>query len=112
MHEEGVHRLFPMTDTLPEVRITGEMAPSCTEALVARVSRELGVPDAELRPPLVGAQLMGLVLIRYIIRLEPLASEIPPRLLRDAEILVQDADAALARHGDGGGGLGDRIHRR
>ena len=34
------------------------------------------------------------------------------RLLGDGEVLVDDADAALARHADGGRGLGDRVHRR
>jgi hypothetical protein len=32
------------------------------------------------------------------------------RLLLDAEILVQDADAAMLRHGDRHGRLGNRVH--
>jgi AcrR family transcriptional regulator len=34
----------------------------------------LGYPDAERRAALIGSQLMGLALCRYILRLEPLAS--------------------------------------
>ncbi len=34
------------------------------------------------------------------------------RLRLDGQVLVEDADAALARHGDGGAALGDRVHRR
>jgi AcrR family transcriptional regulator len=35
---------------------------------------ELGYPDAQRRAALIGSQLMGLGLCRYILRLEPLAS--------------------------------------
>jgi hypothetical protein len=34
----------------------------------------LGVPDAELRATLAGSQFIGLALIRYVGRVEPLAS--------------------------------------
>ena len=33
------------------------------------------------------------------------------RLVGGRQVLVEDADAALARHGDGGARLGDRVHR-
>jgi AcrR family transcriptional regulator len=45
-----------------------------TEALVARVASGLDVPHANLRPPLVGSQIVGLIFMRYIVKLEPLAS--------------------------------------
>jgi AcrR family transcriptional regulator len=45
-----------------------------TEALVARVASGLHVPHASLRPPLVGSQIVGLIFMRYIVKLEPLAS--------------------------------------
>jgi AcrR family transcriptional regulator len=48
-----------------------------TEALVSKVASGLGVPHATLRPPLVGSQIVGLVFMRYIVKLEPLAS-LPP----------------------------------
>jgi AcrR family transcriptional regulator len=60
-----------------------------TEALVTRVARELEVPDAELRPPLVASQLVGLVLIRYIIKLEPLAKADPETLIAAIAPTVQ-----------------------
>ena len=34
----------------------------------------LGVPDAQLRATLVGSQFLGLAVMRYVGRLEPLAS--------------------------------------
>jgi AcrR family transcriptional regulator len=40
----------------------------------APITRALGVPDAELRATLVGSQLVGLAMTRYVARLEPLAS--------------------------------------
>jgi AcrR family transcriptional regulator len=52
-----------------------------SEALVARVADALDVPDAQLRPALVGSQVIGLVFMRYIIKLEPLASADPERLV-------------------------------
>ena len=45
-----------------------------TEALVARVVAVLAVPDASLRATLVGSQLIGLAIARYVLRIEPLAS--------------------------------------
>ncbi len=45
-----------------------------TEALVGRVAATLAAPDAELRATLVGSQLVGLALVRYLVRVEPLAS--------------------------------------
>lgn len=42
--------------------------------LVARVAHEIDRPDAELRAVLVGSQLAGLAILRYVIRVEPLAS--------------------------------------
>ncbi len=45
-----------------------------SEALVGRVATLLGVPDAPLRATLVGSQLVGLAIARYVLRIEPLAS--------------------------------------
>jgi AcrR family transcriptional regulator len=60
-----------------------------TEAILARIARELDAPDAELRPSLVGTQLVGLVLLRYIIKLEPLASADPETLVAAVAPTVQ-----------------------
>jgi AcrR family transcriptional regulator len=45
-----------------------------SEALVERVAHLLGTPDAPLRATLVGSQLVGLAVARYVLRIEPLAS--------------------------------------
>jgi AcrR family transcriptional regulator len=45
-----------------------------TEALVGRVAMLLDVPDAALRATLMGSQLVGLAIARYLLRVEPLAS--------------------------------------
>lgn len=42
--------------------------------VIGRVARALGFPGAELRATLVGSQLAGLAMVRYVLRLEPLAS--------------------------------------
>jgi AcrR family transcriptional regulator len=45
-----------------------------TEEVLGRIAEELGSPDAKLRATLAGSQLIGLMMARYIIRVEPLAS--------------------------------------
>lgn len=45
-----------------------------TERVLVRIAGELDRPEAELRASLVASQLVGLAMVRYIIRIEPLAS--------------------------------------
>jgi AcrR family transcriptional regulator len=45
-----------------------------TEEVLGQIAHRLGSPDARLRATLVGSQLIGLAMARYIIRVEPLAS--------------------------------------
>jgi AcrR family transcriptional regulator len=49
--------------------------------IIGRIAEELGTPDARLRASLVGSQVVGLVMARYIIRIEPLASADPDVLM-------------------------------
>jgi AcrR family transcriptional regulator len=44
------------------------------EEVLGQIARRLGSPDARLRASLVGSQVVGLIMVRYIIRVEPLAS--------------------------------------
>ena len=48
-----------------------------SEALVLRVAMVLDAADAPLRATLVGSQLVGLAMARYLLRIEPLASADP-----------------------------------
>ncbi len=45
-----------------------------TDALIGRIADGLGVADARARATLVGSQLVGLGILRYVVRVEPLAS--------------------------------------
>jgi AcrR family transcriptional regulator len=45
-----------------------------SSALLGRLAEALGVPDARLRAELAASHLIGLALLRYVIRVEPLAS--------------------------------------
>ena len=45
-----------------------------TEQILGRLSGVLGGPDGALRASLVGSQMIGLVMARYVVRVEPLAS--------------------------------------
>ncbi|MFE6778582.1 TetR family transcriptional regulator [Streptomyces sp. NPDC057702] len=49
--------------------------------LVARVAAELDVPDPRLRAELAAAQLVGIAMLRYVIRMEPLADASPERVI-------------------------------
>jgi AcrR family transcriptional regulator len=45
-----------------------------TEEVLGPIAHRLGSPDAELRATLVGSQLIGLAMARYVVKVEPLAS--------------------------------------
>ncbi|MGH9243503.1 MAG: TetR family transcriptional regulator [Acidimicrobiales bacterium] len=45
-----------------------------SHAVLGPVAEAIGRPDARLRASLVGSQLMGLAVVRYILEVEPLAS--------------------------------------
>ena len=64
----------------------GEPSASCcassSSARSSRVSpRALEGPDAELRASAVGSQMLGLAMLRYVLRVEPLASAEPERVV-------------------------------
>jgi uncharacterized protein YjeT (DUF2065 family) len=44
-----------------------------SRALVRRVAAELDLPEAQLRVSLIASHIVGLALLRYVIRVEPLA---------------------------------------
>jgi AcrR family transcriptional regulator len=45
-----------------------------TRQIIGPIAHALAMPDAELRASLVGSQIMGLMMVRFITRIEPLAS--------------------------------------
>jgi hypothetical protein len=49
--------------------------------LVPRLASALEGPDAELRASAVASQMLGLAMARYVLRVEPLASAEPDRLV-------------------------------
>ena len=51
-----------------------------TREILARIVAELGSDDADLRASLLGSQVVGLLMARYIVRIEPLASLPAPRV--------------------------------
>jgi AcrR family transcriptional regulator len=72
-----------------------------TEALLERIAGALGTPNAALRATLAASQIAGLVMIRYVIKLEPLAS-------LSTEDLVTAVAPTLQRYLTGDLGLPDR----
>ncbi len=57
--------------------------------ILRRVVSEYDIPDAEVRVPLVASQLFGLVMARYLVRLEPLASAPAPWIVATVGPTIQ-----------------------
>ncbi|WP_165988250.1 TetR/AcrR family transcriptional regulator [Streptomyces sp. YIM 98790] len=60
-----------------------------TRNLVRRVAERLDVPDIESRIELAVAQLVGVAILRYVVRVEPLASAEAETLIRRLAPVVQ-----------------------
>jgi AcrR family transcriptional regulator len=57
-----------------EPRAAEVLRRTITREVVGPVARALGAEDAELRASLAGSQIVGLVMARYVVGVEPLAS--------------------------------------
>ncbi|MEV7340341.1 TetR family transcriptional regulator [Streptomyces sp. NPDC093544] len=57
--------------------------------LLRRIAQQLDLPDAELRAELAAAQLVGVAMLRYVIKLEPLASADVERIIERVAPVVQ-----------------------
>jgi AcrR family transcriptional regulator len=74
--------------------VNNEVAAAVFRRLVAtqllrRVAVQLDLPDAELRAELAAAQLVGVAILRYVIKLEPLASVDVERIIERVAPVVQ-----------------------
>ncbi|MEU3148247.1 MULTISPECIES: TetR/AcrR family transcriptional regulator [unclassified Streptomyces] len=57
--------------------------------LLRRIAGQLDLPDAELRAELAAAQLVGIAMIRYVMKVEPLASADPEQIIGRVAPVVQ-----------------------
>ncbi|WP_406458624.1 TetR family transcriptional regulator [Streptomyces sp. NBC_01622] len=57
--------------------------------VLSRVAAQLDLPDAELRAELAAAQLVGTAMLRYVIKVEPLASADPEQIIARVAPVVQ-----------------------
>ncbi|KES03700.1 TetR family transcriptional regulator [Streptomyces toyocaensis] len=57
--------------------------------LLRRIAGRLDLPDAELRAELAAAQLVGIAMVRYVIKVEPLASADAEQIIRRVAPVVQ-----------------------
>ncbi|MFI9611516.1 TetR family transcriptional regulator [Streptomyces sp. NPDC052023] len=76
--------------------VTNEVAADVFRRLVAaqllrKVASQLGMPDAELRAELAAAQMVGVAIMRYVIKLEPLASA-------DLEVIIERIAPVVQGH--------------
>ncbi|MER7490584.1 TetR family transcriptional regulator [Streptomyces sp. NPDC126497] len=60
-----------------------------TSQLLRRIAGQLDAPDAELRAELAAAQLVGIAMVRYVIKVEPLASADAEQIIRRVAPVVQ-----------------------
>ncbi|GKQ37243.1 hypothetical protein ALMP_37810 [Streptomyces sp. A012304] len=57
--------------------------------VLRRISARIDLPDAELRAELAAAQLVGTAMLRYVIKVEPLASADPEQIIARVAPVVQ-----------------------
>ncbi|MEU6544435.1 TetR family transcriptional regulator [Streptomyces sp. NPDC046859] len=74
--------------------VTNEVAATVFRRLVAsqllrRIAGEIDAPDAELRAELAAAQLVGIAMMRYVIKIEPIASADLERIVARVAPVVQ-----------------------
>ncbi|QKW08329.1 TetR/AcrR family transcriptional regulator [Streptomyces sp. NA04227] len=74
--------------------VTNEAAAAVFRRLIAaqlllRIAARLDREDAELRAELAAAQLVGIAMLRYVIKVEPLASADPEQIVRRVAPVVQ-----------------------
>jgi AcrR family transcriptional regulator len=79
--EQHSPMLALIRSAVSEERAAAMLREFITEEILGRIARELGTPDARLRTNLVASQLVGLIMARYVIRIEPLASTPAPVLV-------------------------------
>ncbi|WP_370880961.1 TetR/AcrR family transcriptional regulator [Streptomyces africanus] len=74
--------------------VTNDTAAAVFRRIVAaqvlrRIAGRLDLPDAELRAELAAAQLVGTAMLRYVIKIEPLASADPEQIIARLAPVVQ-----------------------
>ncbi|WP_326651772.1 TetR/AcrR family transcriptional regulator [Streptomyces anthocyanicus] len=74
--------------------VNNETAATVFRRLIAtqvlrRVAAQLHLPDAELRVELAAAQLVGCAMLRYVVKVEPLASADPEQIVARLAPVVQ-----------------------
>jgi AcrR family transcriptional regulator len=57
--------------------------------VLRRIAGQLELPDAELRAELAAAQLVGTAILRYVVKIEPLASADPEQVIARLAPVVQ-----------------------
>ncbi|GAA3065114.1 TetR family transcriptional regulator [Streptomyces roseofulvus] len=57
--------------------------------LLERIAADLAVPDPEFRAELAASHMIGIVILRYVIRVEPLASADPERIVAEVAPTLQ-----------------------
>jgi AcrR family transcriptional regulator len=80
--------VFLMRTAVTNEAVAEQLQATFNELVVGPVAT-LGLADGERRAALIGTQLLGLVLCRYVLRLEPIASADPETVIVDIGPAVQ-----------------------
>ena len=89
--DRSAHLVALLRSAVTQERAAAMVREFLSGAILSPVASELGQPDGDLRTDLVASQLLGLVLARSILRLEPLASA-------DREVVVTAVAPTLQRY--------------
>ncbi len=72
-------------------KATASLREFLDSAVVDRVARSLGVPDARMRVTLATSYLLGIATMRYVLKIEPIASATEDEIVAMAAPAVQAA---------------------
>ena len=97
--ETRVRLMAMLRSALTNEAAMGMMRDLLVREVFGPITEALGVPDAQLRATLVGSQFIGLAVMRYIGRIEPLASASVDEL-----VAADRTDRAAVPHGGPGQG--------
>ena len=89
--QDGVHSpmLILVRSAVTHDESTRMLREFVTEQVLGRLAAAMDTPDRALRASLVGSQMIGLVMARYIVRVEPLASAEPEAVVAAVAPTIQ-----------------------
>jgi AcrR family transcriptional regulator len=79
--ERGAPLLFMVRNAVQDPELTRLVRDLLEREIISRIAEHVGGPDASARAAAFGTQLAGLIFVRYVIGVEPVASMTPDELI-------------------------------